>query len=236
MTDWVDDFVSKLSDEQRQANTARAHALLSDRLITERGPAFFSQLVEEAKTQAEELNAKLGATIGDVTFRSEGDSFSIVAEGAQCKITVVVTSNLRSHQIEVMYQEDRLRTHRRRGAHVVSDCRLQARSPRRGVRRQEHATHAAGNRVRHPSRAVQARRPDSALDRYRLSHSHPRGQRGGDGAGPGRKLTGRVVRHDQRQRASATARTPAAIVAGRTPRTAAGAERTPGEAVGAPQR
>ncbi len=101
MTDWVDDFVSKLSNEQRQANTARAHALLSDRLITERGPAFFSQLVEEAKTQAEELNSKLGATIGDVAFRSEGDSFSIVAEGAQCRITVVVTSNLRSHQIEV---------------------------------------------------------------------------------------------------------------------------------------
>jgi hypothetical protein len=101
MTDWVDDFVSKLSDEQRQANAARAHALLSDRLITERGPAFFSQLAEEAKTQADELNAKLGATIGDVTFRSQGDSFSIVADGAQCTLTVVVTSNLRSHQIEV---------------------------------------------------------------------------------------------------------------------------------------
>jgi len=36
MTDWVDDFVSKLSDDQRKANAARAHALLSDRLITER--------------------------------------------------------------------------------------------------------------------------------------------------------------------------------------------------------
>ena len=101
MTDWVDDFVSKLSDAQRQANAARAHALLTDRLITERGPAFFGQLVEEAKTQAEELNAKLGATIGDVTFRSQADSFSIVAAGAESTLTVVVTSNLRSHLIEV---------------------------------------------------------------------------------------------------------------------------------------
>lgn len=101
MTDWVDDFVSKLSDEQRQANVARAHALLSDKLITERGPAFFNQLVEEAKTQADELNSKLGATIGDVTFQSQGDSFTIVAAGTDCQLTVVVTSNLRSHKIEV---------------------------------------------------------------------------------------------------------------------------------------
>jgi hypothetical protein len=101
MTDWVDDFVSKLSDEQRKANAARAHAILSDRLITERGPALFSQLVEEAKAQAEELNSKLGATIGDVTFRSQADSFSIVAAGPECQLTVVVTSNLRSHRIEV---------------------------------------------------------------------------------------------------------------------------------------
>ena len=101
MTDWVDDFVNKLSDGDRQRNAARAHALLSDRLITERGPAFFNQLVEEAKTQAEELNSKLGATIGDVTFRSQGDSFSIVADGTHCKLTVVVASNLREHRIDV---------------------------------------------------------------------------------------------------------------------------------------
>ena len=101
MTDWVDDFVSKLSDDQRKANAARAHALLSDRLITERGPSFFGQLVEEAKTQAEELNSKLGATIGDVTFLSQADSFSIIAAGTGCTLTVVVTSNLRGHQIEV---------------------------------------------------------------------------------------------------------------------------------------
>ena len=101
MTDWVDDLVSKLSDEQRQANAARAHALLSDRLITERGPALFSQLVEEAKVQAEELNSKLGATIGDVTFRSEGDSFTVVAAGAHRTLTVVVTINVRSHQLDV---------------------------------------------------------------------------------------------------------------------------------------
>ena len=101
MTDWVDDFVSKLSDDEKQRNAARAHALLSDRLITERGPAFFSQLVEEAKTQAEELNAKLGATIGNVTFRSQGDSFTIAADGTSCKLTVVVASNLREHRIDV---------------------------------------------------------------------------------------------------------------------------------------
>jgi molybdopterin converting factor small subunit len=101
MTDWVDDFVSKLSAEQRQENAARAHALLSDRLITERGPAFFSQLVEEAKTQAEELNAKLGATIGQVAFRSQADSFTITTDGAYCQMTVVVASNLREHRIDV---------------------------------------------------------------------------------------------------------------------------------------
>jgi hypothetical protein len=101
MTDWVDEFVSKLSDEQRRENASRAHALLSDRLITERGPAFFSQLVDEAKTQAEEANSKLGATIGGVTFRSEENRFSIVADGTQCKITVLVTANLRDHRIEV---------------------------------------------------------------------------------------------------------------------------------------
>ena len=107
MTDWVDDFVSKLSDEQRQANAARAHALLSDRLITERGPAFFSQLADEAKTQSEELNSKLGATIGDVSFRTEDSSFSIAAMGPQCALTVVVTANLAGHQIEVRAKKDR---------------------------------------------------------------------------------------------------------------------------------
>jgi len=106
MTDWVDDFVSKLTDEQRQANTARAHALLSDRLITERGPDFFKQLVDEAKTQADELNAKLGATIGDVTLRSQDDSFSIAAQGRECTLTVVVTANLPSHQIEVRSKKE----------------------------------------------------------------------------------------------------------------------------------
>src|SRR5262245_16915732 len=101
MTDWVDDFVSKLSDEQRRENAARAHALLSDRLITERGPAFFTQLVEEAKTQAEEMNSKLGATIGTVTFQSEGQSFTLVADGTHGKLTVVVTANLPAHRIDV---------------------------------------------------------------------------------------------------------------------------------------
>jgi hypothetical protein len=106
MTDWVDDFVSKLSEEQRQANAARAHALLSDRLITERGPDFFNQLIEEAKTQAEELNAKLGATIGDVAFKAQAGNFSIVAEGRQCTLTVAVTANLPSHQIEVRSKKE----------------------------------------------------------------------------------------------------------------------------------
>jgi hypothetical protein len=101
MTDWVDELVSKLSDQQRQENAARAHAILSDRLITERGPAFFNQLVDEAKAQAEELNSKMGATIGDVTFQSEGSSFSIIADGPHGKLTVVVTSNLREHRLDV---------------------------------------------------------------------------------------------------------------------------------------
>ena len=101
MTDWVDDFVSKLNENQRRENAARAHALLSDRLITERGPAFFSQLIEEAKAQAEEMNSKLGATIGNVTFTSEGQSFTIVADGTACQLTVVVTSNLGAHRLDV---------------------------------------------------------------------------------------------------------------------------------------
>ena len=101
MTDWVDEFASKLSDEQRQKNVARAHALLSDRLITERGPAFFNQLIDEARTQAEEANSKLGATIGTVTFKAEGSSFSIAADGTHCKLTVVVASNLPDHRIDV---------------------------------------------------------------------------------------------------------------------------------------
>jgi hypothetical protein len=100
MTDWVDDFVSKLSDEQRRANAARAHALLSDRLITERGPAFFGQLVEEAKTQAEEINSKLGATIGTVTFQAESLSFTLAADGS-LKLTVLVAANLPAHRIDV---------------------------------------------------------------------------------------------------------------------------------------
>lgn len=101
MTDWVDDFVSKLNESQRKENAARAHALLSDRLITERGPAFFSQLVDEAKAQAEEMNAKLGATIGTVSFQSEGPSFTITADGTSSQLTVVVTSNLKAHRLDV---------------------------------------------------------------------------------------------------------------------------------------
>ena len=49
----------------------------------------------------EEMNTKLGARIGTVTFQSEGQSFSIVADGSRCKLTVVVTSNLPAHRIDV---------------------------------------------------------------------------------------------------------------------------------------
>ena len=111
MTDWIDALVTRLSDDQKGRNVKRAVQLVHADIIRARAPAFFKEVLDSASETSRELNEKLGATLGDITFNTAGDHFAVRNSG-RTRVSLDVKLNLTGYQIEVVID--------RHGPHVVS--------------------------------------------------------------------------------------------------------------------
>ena len=111
MTDWIDALVTRLSDDQKGRNLKRAVQLVHADIIRARAPAFFKEVLDRASETSRELNKKLGATLGDITFNTAGDHFAVRNSG-RTRVSLDVKLNLTGYQIEVVID--------RHGPHVVS--------------------------------------------------------------------------------------------------------------------
>ena len=112
MTEWIDALVSRLSDDQKERNLKRAGELLHADIIKAGAPAFFKAVLDSASETSRELNEKLGATLGDITFNEAGDHFAVRNSG-RTRVSLDVKLNLAGHRIEVVID--------RHGPNVASD-------------------------------------------------------------------------------------------------------------------
>ena len=103
MTDWIDDLVKLLNAHERQENEANRVRLLDNDLILSKGGEWFRGLSAAAEELAKELNAKLGATLGEVQFSSSGDTGFTVSNRGRFGATVSLSArlDLRGQQIQV---------------------------------------------------------------------------------------------------------------------------------------
>src|SRR5260221_3872008 len=100
MTEWIDGLVAKLSDEQKRKNVDRTYHLLCSALIEGRAPQFVNEMIEAVGVLAEEINKKLGASIGEVQFKATpGYGFNLGSTG-QVSVSVLAKANLKGQQIE----------------------------------------------------------------------------------------------------------------------------------------
>ena len=111
MTEWIDALVTRLSDDQKECNLKRAVQLLHADIIKAGAPAFFKEVLDSASEASRELNEKLGATLGDITFNEAGDHFAVRNTG-RTRVSLDVKLNLARHQIEVVID--------RHGPNIVS--------------------------------------------------------------------------------------------------------------------
>ena len=112
MTEWIDALVTRLSDDQQERNLKRAVELLHADIIKAGAPAFFKAVLDSASETSRELNEKLGATLGDITFNEAGDHFAVRNSG-RTRVSLDVKLNLAGHRIEVVID--------RHGPNVASD-------------------------------------------------------------------------------------------------------------------
>ena len=101
MTEWIDALVTRLSDDQKGRNWQHAVQLLHADIIKERAPRFFKEMLTSASEISRELNEKLGATVGEITFKASGDHF-VVRNSGRTSVALDVKLNLTGHQIEVV--------------------------------------------------------------------------------------------------------------------------------------
>ena len=101
MTEWIDALVTRLSDDQKERNLKRAVQLRHADIIKAGAPAFFKEVLDSASETSRELNEKLGATLGDITFNTAGDHFA-VRNSERRRVSLDVKLNLAGHQIEVV--------------------------------------------------------------------------------------------------------------------------------------
>jgi hypothetical protein len=102
MTEWVDGLVAKLSSDQKQRNVANAMNLMHADIIGARAPKFMEELTASVETLAKELNEKLGASIGEVTFQGvPGYGFVVGCAATVASVSVSGKLNTKGHQIEV---------------------------------------------------------------------------------------------------------------------------------------
>jgi hypothetical protein len=94
MTDWIDHLSQKLNDEQRANNQLHAIKLLHARLIDDRAPNFFATLLQSVNALAEELDQKLGASLGGVKVETRDDWFIVSSAGRIARSAVSGRFNL----------------------------------------------------------------------------------------------------------------------------------------------
>ncbi len=111
MTEWIDALVTRLSDDHQERNLQRAVQLRHAEIIKAAAPPFFKEVLDRASETSRELNEKLGATLGDITFNEAGDHFAVRNTG-RTRVSLDVKLNLAGHQIEVVID--------RHGPNIVS--------------------------------------------------------------------------------------------------------------------
>ena len=77
MTDWIDDWVARLDDAQRNDNLRSWNQLQHERLIAKHDLQVFSQLSGEMERQVEELRQRLGATLGKIEYQRTDSSATV---------------------------------------------------------------------------------------------------------------------------------------------------------------
>lgn len=114
MTDWIDQLSEGLNEEQKRENDLHAIKLLHARLIDERSPEFFRKLLQSVRALGEELNEKIGSSLGGVEVDFRDDRFIISSAGRIARSTVSGRFNAKGQQITVETT--------RKGHHLVSDA------------------------------------------------------------------------------------------------------------------
>ena len=77
MAEWIDKLVGQLKDEEKHKNLEYAMKLRNDGLIDARAPAFWAELLEAIKQLADELDQKIGATLGGVKASIQDERFHV---------------------------------------------------------------------------------------------------------------------------------------------------------------
>lgn len=101
MSKWIDDVVAKQTPDER-ANNLRRTTDASDAAVLQSGAGtYLENVTREVEILARELDEKLGATLGGVTFQAGSDRGFKASSGGFIAATVRGLLNLKERRIEV---------------------------------------------------------------------------------------------------------------------------------------
>src|SRR5437763_108628 len=101
MTDWINDLYARLPPAEQDANKDRAASNRKRRLIAQGAPEWFERAATAAMALAAELNERLPATLGFVTFERNGSEQFTVACGGATPVNVAVRMDIPKGEVAV---------------------------------------------------------------------------------------------------------------------------------------
>jgi hypothetical protein len=102
MTKWIDDYAKSLGKAANSDNVQRQHDVLRDRLIQQHGPKFFEKLKHALRSQADELDERVGASLKGITATDDRNPAAIVVSAGDGSISLRCTSNLPVHTVSAV--------------------------------------------------------------------------------------------------------------------------------------
>lgn len=101
MTDWIDALAGKLTEDQKRANHQYAVDRDHERLIDEKAPEFFQRLSTAVTEIVNELNCKIGDSLGGVKMDTREGRFVLASQGRIASVSIAGILKAKERQIIV---------------------------------------------------------------------------------------------------------------------------------------